>query len=209
MAGTLPWARERTWRSLFQPLPSGEYGWASLNLPWALSLPQSPGAGLGGRGAGSKEGPRLGERGSMAASHHDHTGCRCRRISSSAPQSCSSHLTFCRQDGFPFIKSKHGVKCCKLHTPGAGGASPRLAPREEGPRGETRGQAGQAVRPPCWPEAVDSRDRHSAGAEGLSFKAPGKCPGLWATRGPRCPRGLGLRGQLAKQCHSAEVADRK
>lgn len=145
----------------------------------------------------------------MAVRHQDHIGSRCRRISSSASQSCSSHLIFCRQDGFPFIKSKHGMKCCRLHTPGAGGASPRLAPQEEGPRGEAQGQAGQAIRPPCRPEAVDSRDGHGGGAEGLSFKAPGKCPGLWGTQGGHCPWGFGLGGQLAKQCHSEEVTDGK
>lgn len=108
----------------------GQARWARLNLSSILSPPQRPGAQ---RGWGGKEGPRWGDRGSGAARRQDHISSRCRWISSSASQSCPSHLIFCRRDRFPFIKSKHGIEMPQTPNTWGGLVSRSRAPRERGP----------------------------------------------------------------------------
>lgn len=62
------------------------------------------------------EGPgRCGEVGRGAARFQDHRCSRCCWLSSSASQSCLSHLIFRGWDHFPFTKSKHGNAAGSQH----------------------------------------------------------------------------------------------
>lgn len=82
---------------------------------FAFTSQGTSGDGRGGPGRAG-EGPGLcGEVGRGAARLQDHRCSRCCWLSSSASQSCLSHLIFRGWDHFPFTKSKHGNAAGSQH----------------------------------------------------------------------------------------------